>query len=75
MTDPRTRRPEYWRNFAWAFAGVAALSLAGGIVLVVAGSPTGWVNVGLGIIFASQAVLYFRSFRRAKGGLERGERQ
>ena len=66
VTDPRTRRPEFWRNFAWVFASVATLSLVGGVVLVVLGSPTGWINVALGLIFATQSVLYFRLYRRMK---------
>lgn len=74
MTDSKTRRPEFWRDLAWMFAGVVALNLVGGIVLVVLGSPSGWVNVALGLIFTIQTVLYFRYWRSAKRELEDGRR-
>ena len=66
MTDPKTRRPEYWRNFAWVMAAGSALMLVGGVVGLVLGGRTSWLNIGLGVIFAGQAVGYFRTYRRTK---------
>ncbi|MFF9562263.1 hypothetical protein ACF1AJ_02825 [Leifsonia sp. NPDC014704] len=65
MTDPHTRGLRFWRNFAWMFAGVSLLNLVCGVVLVVLGTPTGWVNIALGIIFAGQAILYLWYYRQA----------
>ncbi|WP_285116463.1 hypothetical protein [Leifsonia sp. fls2-241-R2A-40a] len=66
MIDPTTRRPEYWRNFAFLFAAVMVLNLVGGIILVLLGSMSGWINVALGLLFTAQTVMYFRYWRRAK---------
>ncbi|MGN7799034.1 hypothetical protein [Leifsonia sp. 22587] len=70
MTDPKTPRPEFWRNLAWGFAGVAALNLVGGIVLVVFGRANGWINVVLGLICVHQTMIYFRLWKKA--GREEG---
>ncbi|MFF1572484.1 hypothetical protein ACFVWR_07020 [Leifsonia sp. NPDC058292] len=74
MTDPSARRPEYWRNFAWLFTAVTALNLVGGVILVIVGSASGWINVALGLIFTTQTVMYFRHWRKARRELEGGQR-
>ncbi|WP_285113737.1 hypothetical protein [Leifsonia sp. fls2-241-R2A-40a] len=66
MTDPSTRRPVYWRNFAWVMTVGAALMFGAGIFGVVIGGATGWLNIGLGVIFTVQAVVNFRQYERAK---------
>jgi hypothetical protein len=72
VTDPKTRGPKFWRNFGWLFVGVSLLNLVCGIVLVILGTPTGSVNIALGLIFAPQAVVYFRYWRKTKRELEDG---
>lgn len=73
VTDPRTRRPEFWRNFAILFAAVLVLNLVGGIVLVALGSMSGWINVALSALFAAQTVMYFRYWRRPKQDRDGGD--
>lgn len=66
MTDPRTRRPEYWRNVGWATAIGALVILVVGICIVVTGGRTGWLDIVLGVIVGSQSILNFRQYLRAK---------
>ncbi len=69
MADPKTR-PEFWRNFALLFTGVSLLSVVCGVVLLTLGALSGWINVALGLIFAPQAVMYFRLWRKMKHDTE-----
>lgn len=75
MTDPKTRRPEFWRNLGWLFAAAALVGMVGGIIVVVDGSRTGWLNLGLGVLFAIQSTLYFTHYRRARRELQSRDRQ
>jgi uncharacterized membrane protein YhaH (DUF805 family) len=69
VTDPRTRRPEFWRNLGWVFAAAATV----GIIVVIGGSRAGRLNMGLGVFFAVQSVLYFVHYGRAKRERDGGE--
>ncbi|MDR6612613.1 uncharacterized membrane protein YhaH (DUF805 family) [Leifsonia sp. 1010] len=75
MTDPRSRRPEFWRNFAWTFAVAAAVGVTAGIVLLLLGSPSGWINVLLGALIGFQSFTYFRAYRRTRHERDRGGRE
>jgi uncharacterized membrane protein len=50
------------------FAIVALVSLVGGALIVFLGSWSGWINIGLSIVFAVQSIGYFRLYRRMSDG-------
>ena len=66
MTDPTTRRPEFWRNMGFVYAAAACLCLIGGVLVISAGVTTGWFGIGLGLLSSVLAVGYFRRYRLAK---------
>ncbi|ANF30699.1 hypothetical protein A0130_02530 [Leifsonia xyli] len=74
MTDPRTRRPEFWRNIGFVYASAAGLCLLGGILVLFAGITTGWFGIGLGFLSSILAIVYFRHYRRGKRGRDFGPR-
>lgn len=73
MTDPKTRRPEFWRTLGWLFGVASLIGIVGGIFVVAEGNRTGWLNMGLGVLFAVQSVLYFIHYGRAKRERDGGE--
>ncbi|MEY9850612.1 hypothetical protein ABH923_000290 [Leifsonia sp. EB41] len=66
MTDPSSRKPKLWLTFGWLVAAFSVAAIAVGTWAVAQGSPVGWINIILGLIFIPQSVLYFRLYRRLR---------